>query len=464
MGVRHRNEGQYHGDAGEEHDDLAVTQPGLAPLFPWSSAELGAVRFLLEGGGTIDETADLLGRPLHDVAQVAAHEGWTALERATEHEQGDEASEGPEEPANALLSADFPVLTDEIAEIALRSRIAAEIQAASTVAESAESLTEKEAMQRSEDRWEQKNRHRRWSQRSRQAKDAVVSTLQQVEEMEVEAMAEVDRATKIDKVAHRKAVQVATLPEVKAKSDVVWEKTIAHETSKRRWTAGWTSLIPEICERSVRSVQIDLCPEVIPRAPVTASRRQTVEMIEEHRCESHAKRNNTAHFILSWPHGVVPSVSEAAVSARRMCMRVGLDLHQQGSAAFLHYDRDHYHVHLLVGRSRLDGGLWSPGLGIDRVMALESRLLANEHGQEWNQRMVGRSEKSRIGGAKAAEGALCAKIRYAHLEPMTIAWQGAEVDARYEMDYLAQGPHAGVCIAKMVGLRPAHSVVTYCQR
>ena len=464
MGVRHRNEHQFEGDAEEEHDASEITQPGLDPVIPWSSAELGVVRLVLEAGGTIEETADLLGRPVHDVAHLAAHDGWTGWERAPGYEQGDGASEHPEELANPLRSAAFPVLTDEIAEIARGSRIAAEIQAAGTVPEAARSLTETEALQRSEDRWEQKHRHRRWSQRSRQAKDAIISTTEQAQEIEVEAMAEVDRATRIDKVAHRKAVQAATLPAVKAKSDLVWEKTIAHETSHRRWIDGWTTLIPEICERSVRSVQIDVCPELIARAHVSASRGKTVGMIEAHRFSTHAKRNNAAHFIMSWPLGVVPTVSEVAVSARRMCMRVGLDLHQQGAAAFLHYDREHYHVHLIVGRSRLDGGLWSPGLGIDRAMALESRLLANEHGQEWDQRMVGRSEQSRIGGARAAAGVLCAKIRYGDREPQTVPWQGAAVDERYEVDYLAQGPHAGVCIAKMVGLRAAYSVVTYCQK
>lgn len=461
MGIKHGLHYNDDGEADAEGDALGVEHPGLDPIIPWSADELAVVQHLLEAGGTIDDTADLLSRSVHDVAQV--HALWLTQDHLTIDHLLEEVSAVSVQPTDAQPAAAWEP-SAELAVSARGFRMAAELRADGVAHGTAESLTEREAVQRSEDRWEQKKRHRQWSQRTRRAKQAGVSTSEQMMEMEIDVMAELDRATTIDKVAHRKAVQASTLPAVRLKSDRVWEQTIAHESSPRRWIDVHTALIPEYCERSVRAVQIDLCPEAIPLAEVSAGRRKTVDMIEAYRSPRHAKRYNAAHFILSWPVGVVPTLSEVAVSSRRMCMRVGLDLHQQGSAAYLHYDRDHYHVHVVVGRSRRDGGLWSPGLGIDRALALESRLLANEHGQQWDQRMVGRSEHSRIGGAKAAAGGLCAKIRYASREPQPLAWQGAEVDKRYDLDYLAQGPHAGVCIAKMVGLRPAHSVVTYCQK
>lgn len=271
-----------------------------------------------------------------------------------------------------------------------------------------------------------------------------------------------DNAMSFDPVVRRHAMQKRTTDRQMVGAVQQWAETFSHEVRERRKI----DVLPEYVEgnpqrTSERAWRISLTPDAL--RPIVESPSQTASRLDRHRISTSNKETEVSHIILSLPNnGQTPTMGEMVALCRRMGSRIGVDWDQQESAAFVHCDTDNWHAHLLVGRTRSDRGRWSPGIGIDRALALEAKLMANEHDQKWDQWMVARSRHSAGAAALARRGELHAKIVYPDGEVDMVPWQGEIADTRIEMDWIAHAPHPGLSIDKQVGLRSADQVVPYC--
>lgn len=172
------------------------------------------------------------------------------------------------------------------------------------------------------------------------------------------------------------------------------------------------------------------------------------------------EKHQVAHIHASWQNADITD-GEATVTAQRLIVRLGIEPAHQPIVCVKHHDTKHSHIHLLVGRVRDDGGAWTPGLGIDRAMALETKQMAEETGKPWQQLMVDYTQKSGIGAWKAEEGQLQAEIRYRDGSREVVPWQGPEVTKRWEANPYAQLAHAGPCIVQCAGDRSAKVAAKY---
>jgi hypothetical protein len=283
------------------------------------------------------------------------------------------------------------------------------------------------------------------------------------EELSIEEARMCDNDLERDPVARRLAVQKATTATQKIGRDIQWEEAFAHEPRERREIYTRPADVPAWAEKtSERAWRISLTPDV--DHPPNETAKQTAARLDRHRLPDSNKDTEVSHIVLSLPdNGRTPTLGEMVALCRRMGSRIGVDWNQQETAGFVHCDTGHWHVHMLIGRTRMDGGRWSPGIGIDRALALEARMMAKEKGQEWEQRMVARSRHSKGAAALARRGELHAKIVYPDREAVMVAWQGAEADRRVDADWVAHAEHPGVSIGKQVGLRSAYRAAGYCR-
>jgi hypothetical protein len=197
-------------------------------------------------------------------------------------------------------------------------------------------------------------------------------------------------------------------------------------------------------------------------APAFATRKEMVRWLTADADKNYRikEKHQVAHIVASWSAAAVDTGSMAA-TASRLLARVGIDPLAQRVVVVAHLDGPHAHLHIMAARVRSDGGAWVPGLGVDRALALESAVLAREAGQPWDQRMIARSARSGAAAGLAADGELHGEIRYEDGRRERIAWQGLAVAERVEASAYGHAEHAGICVAKMVGYRPAVGAVRY---
>lgn len=297
---------------------------------------------------------------------------------------------------------------------------------------------------------------RAWKQRAAKAK----GERQQHAEREGKALlreqvAARDAAAQRGGAARRAALQARTPATVRSREHARWEQALAHEHRRPpprgvmeqagEYVAGRAVLIPMLADE-----------------PVFASRKDIEAYLTEHATlnPNIRTKHQVAHLVASWEAASVHP-GAAAATAARLCARIGIDPQQQHVVTLLHLDGQHAHLHILAARVREDGGAWVPGLGVDRALALEAESMARDHGQAWDQRMIARSKRSGVAAAAAARGELYGEVRYEDGTRTRVPWQGAEVVQRREADPWAVADHAGVCLARLVGYRPAARLVAY---
>jgi hypothetical protein len=259
--------------------------------------------------------------------------------------------------------------------------------------------------------------------------------------------------------ARRAALQARTAGAVVSREQARWNAALAHERIEQPRT-GAIEAGEYACGARATVVPLS-APE-----PDFHSAGEIATYLNKFAARNpHIKnRHQVAHLAVSWA-GQDVSASAAAATAARMLTRLGIDVARQPVVCLMHHDTDHTHMHLLVGRVRSDGGAWTAGLGVDRALALEAFAMVAETGQAatWDQRMIARSKRSGVAAGLAAQGRLAGEIRYADGRREEIPWQGEAVTARRAEDYIAaEIAHAGLCLPRMIGLRPAERVAGYC--
>lgn len=292
------------------------------------------------------------------------------------------------------------------------------------------------------------NRQRAWGRRARSAESDLREAL--------------DAHTETNRAALRKAFQRGTPAVVKEASDVAWAETIAHEPRETRWLVD-TPTDPDLVRDQTVSDRVTKLDLLIERRSQgfgsgwEATAGRLARWVGERSTD-----DAVAHMVVAWPPDKTPTMGEVLATSRRYLVRIGVDLTRQEVVGWVHHDREHAHLHIAIGRDRSDGGRWCPGIGVDRAIALEARLMAREAGEEWDQRMVGRSRLSKAGAAMARQGKLHADVRYRDGRVLSVPWQGAEADKRIEDDPICHLQHAGCTLAKLVGLRDAYAISRYC--
>ena len=305
------------------------------------------------------------------------------------------------------------------------------------------------------DQRERRDVRRQWGRRKgRAAEGQEVAPAE--DELTAEARAaEADAIKRLEKAHRAQALEMAeTLCKRKEVSARRWKSAYAYEPERRTLHDS----LPAVKTRQVsdRATWVEITtgqsPETWHAAASRLSRGRSNRIQDKHAA---------AHLVVSWPEGVEPTPGQAATTCRRMMQRLGLDPDRHETAAWLHADSKATHCHLVVARTRQDGAVWMPRLGPDRAMALEARLMAVEHGDEWAQEMTTYKAIHGRGEHFYAKGEAHALMVHPDGRRDKIAWQGPEVDARMEDDPLAICQHAGVTLGKVIGFRPAATVCRY---
>ena len=268
-----------------------------------------------------------------------------------------------------------------------------------------------------------------------------------------------DHVAAVAGAQRREVLQAATTPRYREHQRSRWDAAIAlHEPMRRASTDDL--LTPEIGPEGP-SQWVSLTPE---RDLQSETLEQTVGRLTRFKSQRIKPQHATAHFVMAWEPGHEVTPGEAIVTSRRLLARVGIDPLRQECAAYIHHDGVTQHLHLVVARTRRDGGVWTAGIGVDRALALESRLMAHERGEEWDQRMIARSRQSKGALRLLEEGMLGGYFVHVDGSHERIDYQGPEVAARMEGDVLTMARHGGAHLAKMVGQRGAKAVISYCAR
>lgn len=292
----------------------------------------------------------------------------------------------------------------------------------------------------------------RWAARHAQAASAPPATIGAAAlAVDLAAESEAVQAGK----ARRLALQARTTPAHRDRERGHWDQAIAdHEPGPRAILSGTWEVVSG--SAAGRAQWVSLYPD---REEMTAETTgQLARRLAAARSSSIKPQHAVAHFVVSWRDD--PTLAEAVATARRLCARLGIDPEQQQVGAAMHHDGKSPHLHLLVARTRHDGGVWTAGLGVDRALALESRLMALENGAAWDQRMIAHSTRSGAALGMMRTGKLAGTIRYDGV-CVAVPWQGAAVSERIEADVWSRTRTGGDCLAKMVGLRSAHGTARY---
>lgn len=357
---------------------------------------------------------------------------------------------------------DVPEDVPEVADVTVkvvapvigRSRAHAPRAAEAAVAD--EVADAQRAVEARAQRQAQRGQQRQWAKRNATRPELQATTINDAFRDHERSL---DHVASVAGAQRREALQAATTPRYREHQRNRWDVAIStHEPLQRASSndflepeigpegpAQWVSLTPE---RDLRHETVE----------------QTIERLTRFKSQRIKPQHAMAHFVASWEpeHEVTPG--EAIVTGRRLLARVGINPLQQECAAYIHHDGATQHLHLVVARTRRDGGVWTAGLGVDRALALESRLMAHEHGEEWDQRMVARSGRSKGALRLLEEGMLGGYIVHVDGSRERIDYQGPEVAARMEGDVLTMARHGGAHLAKMVGQRGARVLVSYCAR
>lgn len=302
----------------------------------------------------------------------------------------------------------------------------------------------------------QRARRRVWGRQMRKAAaDMQAMAADQARFLRSIQIAARDAAAQKGCAARRAALQARTDSGRKAYEQARWAAALAHEVVREPPRG----VLEEMGEyHAGRAVVVP----VLPDEPRFANRGEISSYLTEHAALNARIRtqHQVAHLVVSWAAETIHP-GAAAATAARMCARIGIDPQRQRVVSVMHLDGKHAHMHILAARVRDDGGAWVPGLGVDRALALEASQLAQDHGQVWDQRMIARSARSGAAAAFAAKGELAGEIRYEDGERTRIAWQGPDVSARIDAGHFSLGEHAGVCVARLIGYRPADRMVRY---
>lgn len=309
---------------------------------------------------------------------------------------------------------------------------------------------------------ERREVRRRWGRRKGQAGHVLSGAISIPEiapvEDEFTAEARASEAEAVKRLAEAQRVRSLAVTEASVQR---------REVSARRWKAAYAyepdrrtlyDSLPAVTRKEInnRSTWVEITPCQLPETWTAAAAR-----LSRGRSGRIQDKHAVAHLVVSWPEGVEPTPGQAATTCRRMMQRLGLDPDRHATAAWLHADSKATHCHLVVARTRGDGAVWMPRLGPDRAMALEARLMAVEHGDEWAQEMTTYKAIHGRGEHFYGKGQAHALMVHPDGRREKIAWQGPEVDARMERDPIALSQHAGVTLGKMIGFRPAASVCRY---
>lgn len=357
---------------------------------------------------------------------------------------------GHEEDVPEVAQVKIEVVTP----VVIRSRAHAPRAAEAAVAD--EVADAKRTVEARAQRQAQRGQQRQWAKRNATRPELTATTIHDAFRDHERSL---DHVAAVAGAQRREALQAATPPRYRDHQRNRWDVAIStHEPMLRASSddllepeigpegpAQWVSLTPEL----------GLQPEIM---------EQTIERLTRFKSQRIKPQHATAHFVVAWAPGDEVTPGEAIVTGRRLLARVGIDHLQQECAAYIHHDGATQHLHLVVARTRRDGGVWTAGLGVDRALALESRLMAHEHGEEWDQRMVARSGQSKGALRLLEEGMLGGYIVHVDGSRARIDYQGPEVAARMEGDVLTMARHGGAHLAKMVGQRGARVLISYCAR
>ena len=292
----------------------------------------------------------------------------------------------------------------------------------------------------------------RWAVRNKKAEAVQPATIGE-EAAAVDRVADSEAASAGK--ARRLALQAVTTPAHRDRERGHWDQAIAdYEPAPRTIIAGTWEVVAGPADG--RSQWVSMYPDREELTPETS--QQLARRLAAGRSPRIKSQHAVAHFVISWRDD--PTLAEAVTTARRLCGRLGIDPEQQQIGAAMHSDGAACHLHLLVARTRTDGGVWKAGIGVDRALALESRLMALERGGAWDQRMIARSRTSGAALGFMRAGKLEASILYDGTQ-RRLAWQGAAVTDRIADDIWARARTGGECIAKMVGLRSAQGTARY---
>lgn len=264
-----------------------------------------------------------------------------------------------------------------------------------------------------------------------------------------------DSAAQRGGAARRKALQAHTPSVYKNREEKRWQEALSHETPRPP---------PKATMEEVGEYKLGRALVVPVRfgEPIFENRQQIAEYLTEFSARNPLidEKNQIAHLVVSWEADSVHPGAMVA-TADRMLRRLGIDSDENRVVALAHLDGQHAHLHLLVGRTRSDGGAWMGELGVDRALALEAEHLAYEHGQPGNKPMVARTKIAGIASGRAARGELFGDLLYPDGHRVKILWQGEAVQRRHDASWTVGSDHAGVCIAQLKGYRPVKRIVAY---
>lgn len=160
-----------------------------------------------------------------------------------------------------------------------------------------------------------------------------------------------DSAAQRGGAARRKALQAHTPSVYKNREEKRWQEALSHETPRPP---------PKATMEEVGEYKLGRALVVPVRfgEPIFENRQQIAEYLTEFSARNPLidEKNQIAHLVVSWEADSVHPGAMVA-TADRMLRRLGIDSDENRVVALAHLDGQHAHLHLLVGRTRSDGGM-----------------------------------------------------------------------------------------------------------